>query len=154
MPFTCTLPKCEIASSGETLTFPIGYDEVSSYSVVMGFVLLDYPEHREFYFSVYRYDHVTNVTEAFSSGRHTKAYIPDAGHRALIVRAVCEAIPTLLEIVRPEWVLRITNDSNLPPGATAKHSAIADAFESCGYEEHQLQDRAGCKAWWMWNGGQ
>ncbi len=103
MAFTCTLPNLEIESSGETLTFPIGFDEVCSYSVVMGFVLLDKPEHREFYFSVYQYNHVTDTTIPFSSGRLTKIFIPDKEHRTLILGAVCEAIPTLLELVRPEW---------------------------------------------------
>ena len=153
MPFTCTLPQYNAEISGETLSFPIGFDEVSSYSVVMGFVLLENPSHREFYFAIYRYSNVTEVTLALYSGRQTKAYIPDPAHRAMIISAVCARIPTLLEQVRPEWVLRITNDSNLPPEAMAKHLAIAKAFGSCGYEEQPLPDRAGCKTCWMWNGG-
>jgi len=79
--------------------------------------------------------------------------IPDPGHRALIKDAVCEAIPILLNEVSPEWVLRITGDSNLPPEALEKHNDVAEAFKSCGYEEHPAPDRGGCKAWWMWNGG-
>jgi hypothetical protein len=85
------------------------------------------------------------------SGKVTRNFIENAADRKLIIDAVCEAIPVLLKYVRPEWVFRCTNDANLEEKALQKHQAIAEAFKSCGYEEFPVQDRGGCKAWWMWN---
>jgi hypothetical protein len=152
MPFSCTLPTYEPEVSGQTLAFAIGSDEAASYTVVMGFVLLNNDTHAEFYFAIWRFNEVTELETPLYSGKLTKAFIPEKEDRTLIIEAVCSAIPLLLEQLRPEWVLRITNDQNLPSEALAKHHAIAKAFESCGYETHEVKDRSGCKAWWMWRG--
>lgn len=152
MPFTCTLPSSEHEISGETIVIPIGYDDTSSYTIVLGFTELENPAHREFYFQLTRFDNEGRKGAALLSGQDTKAFIPDAEHRALILQAVCERIPILLEQHRPEWILRITSDGGPPEKALKKHAAIAEAFKTCGYEENPVQDRlGGCKAWWMWN---
>jgi hypothetical protein len=151
MPFTCTLPDFDSEISGQTLTFPIGYDEAASYTVVMGFDPLENPSQMEFYFTIYRLSAGSEILIPFNSGKMTKVFVPDKEHRSLILDAVCKAIPILLERVRPDWVLRITNDQNLPEKGLEKHSAVAEAFKSCGYEELPVKDRAGCKTWWMWN---
>jgi hypothetical protein len=151
MAFTCTLPDFQHEISDNALTFPIGADEAGSYTAVIGFDPLENPSQMEFYFTIFRFNNITELLIPLRSGKATKVLIPDKEHRSLILDAVCKAIPILLEQVRPEWVLRITNDQNLPENGLAKHSAIAEAFKSCGYEELLVKDRAGCKTWWMWN---
>jgi hypothetical protein len=151
MSFTCTLPTFDPEIDGERLTFGIGYDESASYTVVLGFSPLEKDGHAEFYFVIYRFNNVSEVTQPLYSGLITRKFIENAADRQLIMDAVCVAIPVLLEYVRPEWVFRCTHDADLEGRALLKHEAIAGAFKSCGYEEHAVSDRAGCKAWWMWN---
>lgn len=149
MPFTCTLPDFDPEIHDETLSFGIGYDDVSNYTVIIAFEPLD-EGRAEFSFTLFRHNIVTDTTIPLNSGLESKVFI-EGQDRKLIISAVCQAIPMLLEHVKPEWVFRCTYDADLPDKALEKHAAIADAFRACGYEEFEVEERAGCKACWMWN---
>jgi len=150
MAFVCTLRddfSPEIVD--DVLIFRIGYDESAgrTYSVVMG--LDPTPRGRwEFYFYIMEYRDGTNEQRILWSGRDTKGLI-ESEERQLVLDAVCKAIPTLLDEYKPDWVYRCTNDAGLSEDGLKKHTAIAEVFKSCGYEQYEVDGPIGHKAWWM-----
>ena len=83
------------------------------------------------------------------SGLETKEII-EGEDRKRILRAICETIPTLLDIHKPEWVYRFTNDRYDGDVPRQKHLDVTDAFKKAGYDVHPLDNApSGYQNWWM-----
>jgi hypothetical protein len=69
--------------------------------------------------------------------------------RACILDVVLQSVKTLIDIVKPAQIRRVTRDANLPPGGLEKHYAISGLLEDMGYTVHRYDVYNGKYCWCM-----
>ena len=149
MSFVCTLPDFAPIFRGYDITFFVGYADAYDYDAVLGLRSRDEQRgHFEFYFGVAK-SVGGKRTRIMLSGLETKEII-EGVDRKKILGAICETIPTLLELHKPPWVYRITNDRYNDGAPRQKHCDVTDAFKKAGYGVHPLDNApSGYQNWWM-----